>query len=153
MPFLLWQVFYMILWFVRQFISYNSLFVAIIRYGYIVHPKRSNQWDFEKSGKRFQIASFAIPVVMETIATFTKPHNIHSRFSDRFHDCVASYRGLNSTNNVELPKPLEMELTMQYLPEQMVLTIYYIYLVITFIVMMNISEAFLYFMIFQRIQR
>ena len=153
MPTWLCSVLYNIIKFGRMCIAYNSLFVAIIRYVYIVHPKRSNQWDFEKSGKRFQIASIAIPIAMETIGAFTNPQTLYSTSSDRFEDCIVSYGGLNSTDNVELPKPAAVELTMHYFPESLVLTICYIYITISVIVLMNITEGFLYFKIFQSVRR
>ena len=45
--------------------AYNSLFVALIRYVYIVHDRKANQWEFEKVGTGFKIASIAFPVGME----------------------------------------------------------------------------------------
>ena len=41
----------------RTIIAYNSLFVALIRYVYIVYDQKANQWDFESVGRSFQIAS------------------------------------------------------------------------------------------------
>jgi hypothetical protein len=42
-----------VLKFGRMCIGWNSLFVALIRYLYIVHRQKSNQWDFEKVGRIF----------------------------------------------------------------------------------------------------
>ena len=47
----------------RAIVAYNSLFVALIRYVYIVHERKANQWDFELVGKRFQIASISVPII------------------------------------------------------------------------------------------
>ena len=137
----------------RLCIAYNSLFVALIRFVYIVYDQKANQWDFERVGKRFQIASIAIPIGIETIGSLTGDGEYWSKSSDRFKDCIAFYQGLNSTDNVQLPVPVTAELAMRYLPEPLVLTIYYIYMTITLVVILNITEAFLYFKIFQTIRR
>ena len=137
----------------RMCVAYNSLFVAIIRYVYIVHQQRSNQWNFEKVGKWFQIASIAIPISMETIGVFTDPYSQYSNSSDRFKDCIVFYEGSNVTNNYEPPKPATVELTMHYLPDAFVMTIYYIYVAISMVVLFNITEAYLYFKIFRSIKR
>ena len=65
---------YLLLWLMRigrMCIAYNSLFVAFIRYLYIVHREKANQWNFERTSRRFQIASIAIPVVLQTVYIFT----------------------------------------------------------------------------------
>ena len=41
--------------FLRMLISWNSFFVALIRYIYIVHREKSNQWEFEQVGKWFKM--------------------------------------------------------------------------------------------------
>ena len=153
MPTWLCPVLYSIMRFGRMCVAYNSLFAALIRYLYIVHQQRSNQWDFEKTGKRFQIASISIPIAMETIGIFTQSFTELSKSSDRFEDCIVSYAGSNSTSNVELPTSLLVRLTMQYLPEPLVLTIRYIYLTISVVILMNITEAFLYLKVFQSMRR
>ena len=142
-----------ILKFGRMYIAYNSLFIALIRYYYIVHQQRANQWDFERTGKWFQIASIAVPIAMETIGLFTNNYTEYTKSSDRFDDCAASYQGLNGTDNATLPQSIVVELTMQYLPESLVLTIFYIYTTISMVVLMNITEGFLYFKIFQSVRR
>ena len=153
MPGWLCSVWYTLMHMGRLCIAYNSLFIAFIRYVYIVHQQRSNQWDFEKTGKRFQVFSIAIPITMETIRVFTDPGTWISKSSDRFEDCADFYQGSNSTDSGDLPKPAGFKLTINYLPEALVFTIYYIYLTITVVVLTNIVEAFLYFRIFRSIRR
>jgi hypothetical protein len=58
----------------RSVIAWNSLFVALIRYIYIVHRQKSNQWDFEKIGRYFRISSIAIPLVVETVGQFVNAY-------------------------------------------------------------------------------
>ena len=53
-------------------IYYNSFFVALIRYIYIVHRRQANKWDFEKIGKILRLASFVIPIAMNTIIMLTQ---------------------------------------------------------------------------------
>ena len=135
----------------RMCIAYNSLFVAFVRFLYIVYRQKANQWNFERIGRRFQIASIAIPVVMETICVFTSDLSEYTGSSDRFKDCVESYEGSNSTT--ENVRPPGFDLTMRVLPEPLVLTISYIYTIITMITLFNIPEAFLYLKIFQSMKR
>ena len=47
--------------------SFNSLFVVIVRYIYIVHDGKANQWHFERVGRRFQIASMVVPLFLTAI--------------------------------------------------------------------------------------
>ena len=145
---------YNIMKFGRMCICFNSLFVALTRYVYIVHQQKANQWDFEKVGKRIQIASIAIPIAVESMGFFTNP--MTGDFSDSidgFKQCIAFYQGSNSTDNVEIPKPAHVEWTMYYLPESLVLTIFYTYMAIFAIVGLNIPEAILYLKIFQCVRR
>jgi hypothetical protein len=136
----------------RMIIGYNSLFTAIIRYIYICHHKKSNQWEFEKVGRRFQIASIAIPIAMESVGVFTNSYSGLANFNE-FNECVASYLGLNSTVGMDIPKPSSVEWTMQYLPESLVLGIFYVYFFITVVISLNLTEAVLYFRINQSISR
>ena len=62
----------------RMIVGYNSLFVALIRYIYIVHHQKSNQWEFEKVGRLFQIASIAVPIAMESTVYFQLLSRIHN---------------------------------------------------------------------------
>ena len=56
----------------RMTIAWNSVFVALIRYIYIVHRKKSNQWEFENVGRYFRISSIAIPVSYTHLTLPTK---------------------------------------------------------------------------------
>ena len=83
----------------RMCIAYNSLFVAFIRYLYIVHRQKANQWNFERTSRWFQIASISIPVVLETLYFFTSDFSEYSTLSDRFDDCLASLDASYTTKN------------------------------------------------------
>ena len=136
----------------RTTIAYNSLFVAIIRYLYIVHHQKANQWSFKKVGRLFQVASVAIPVLTETVAVFT---NSYSEFTTQptFAECIALHQGLNDTDEMIIPKPPLVAWTMTYLPELLVNGISDTYYCITGIVLSNIIEGPLYFRIHQNISR
>ena len=89
----------------RSIIAYNSFFVALIRYLYIVYRQKANQWSFEKVGKLFQVASIAIPISMETIRIFSEEDMPGLKSTERFKSCVAANEGLNGTQNIEFPPP------------------------------------------------
>ena len=137
----------------RECIAYNSLFVALIRFIYIIVPKKANQLDFEKTSKKFQIASIAVPTAWGAIGWFTLKGMPVFESWDRFKDCLAFNEGSNSTDNFEMPTRLTYELTAQFLPEPLIAAIRYIYLGTTIIIAMNIPEVFLYFSIFKNMER
>ena len=137
----------------RVCIAYNSLFVSLIRYLYIVHQQKANQWEFERVARRFVIASVGVPLALETIGTLTNPFTEYLS-TDELDSCVDFWKSLNTTeNNVETPTAKAYEFTTRYLPEKIVLGVYYIYASVTGIIFLNIADAFLYFKIFQSIKR
>jgi hypothetical protein len=139
----------------RICIAYNSLFVALIRYIYIVHRKKSTLWEFSKVGRYFRIASIAIPVIMETVGAFTYLYAVydHEFLDNGFKDCIDFYMGYNTTDNIQIPKPIPLAWTLQVIPENVVLVANYIYIFITIVVIMNVPEVFLYFQIYRTIKR
>ena len=150
MPSWLFYLLVLLMRFGRMCIAYNSLFVAFIRYLYIVHRQKANQWNFERTSRWFQIASISIPVVLETLYFFTSDFSEYSTLSDRFDDCLASFDASYTTKNV---RPFGLELSLSVLPLPLVLMLRYICLIITIIVACNASEVFLYINIFQSMQR
>ena len=134
-------------------VVYNSLFVAIIKYLYVVCQHESNQWDFEKVGKRFKIASFVIPVGMEVIRCFFETSENHYKMDNNFRECVDSYDVTNETTSYQVPRPTLVQFTLNYLPETLVFAMEYSYFIITTIVALNIIEVVLYYKIFDRIKR
>ena len=135
----------------RICIAYNSLFVAVIRYIYIVNEHKSSLWEFSKVGRYFRIASIAIPVIMETIGTFTT-HEYPTHMNG-YKDCLAFYTGSNTTVNIHIPKSYALSWTLQVIPERVVLVLYYIYRSITIVVYLNVPEGFLYFQIYKSVKR
>ena len=138
----------------RIYVAFSSLFVALIRYVYIVHERKANQWEFAKVGKCFQIASVVVPSALVIVAHFVamlRDEVIYSH--DDTKDCVASIEGFNNTNSVHPPYSHGVSFTLQYVPETIVRPINYIVQTMVFVVYSNVIEAFLYGKIYQNIRR
>ena len=136
----------------RVLIAYNSFFVALIRYIYIVHNQKANQWDFENVGTIFRISSVAIPFSIETIGVFVHTHQ-HYQEQDGFEECIAEYSGLNNTENMLIPTPYPVAWTVKLIPELSINVINQIYEVVLVVVLSNIVECFLYFQIYRSIRK
>ena len=138
----------------RFIISFNSLFVAVIRYVYIIHSKKANQWEFQKVGKWMAISSFAIPITLDTIKLFSTDFT-EWPFSTvtRFNNCVDSHHEDNSTDHGYHSRPITVEWTLHYLPEKVVRSMYYICLAFTTMVVYNVIEGVLYFQMYQSTNR
>ena len=137
----------------RSVIAYNSFFIALIRYLYIVHHERSKFWDFDKVGRKFQVAGALVPISMEVIRLFSEEDILGMKTSARFRSCVAFNEGLNDTTGIVLPKPSAMALTLKVLPLEMVQMIYYIFIAISTLIFSNLVEGYMYMRIFQTIRR
>ena len=123
----------------RAIVGYNSLFVALIRYVYIVHERKANQWDFELVGKRFQIASISVPIIHVIIQGFTMR---------------ARYLVPDADTNICLHMtPPMITFTMKFIPEQLVDTIAIVSNIVTAFVHLNLVEGYLYVKMFQSIKR
>ena len=141
-------------WRVSRFIiAYNSFFVALIRYLYIVHREKANEWDFEKVGKRFQIASTVIPIILEVFRLFTELDTLGLKDGTVFLNCVAMNEGLSSVKNITLPFPAAVQLSYRFFSPQLVAVGYYIYLFIITLVFTNAIEGYFYMKIFQNMNR
>ena len=150
-----WLCIFLDVWYrcMSMYLVYHSLFVAIIKYFYIVRQHESNQWDFDKVGKRFKITSVAIPVGMEIIRCFFETNENYYKNKNDFRECVDSYEVTNETTSSQVPRPTLVQFTLNYLPETLVFVIEYSYIIITTLVALNIIEAVLYYQIFDRIKR
>ena len=136
----------------RVCIAYTSFFVSFIRYLYIVHQQKANQWEYENVARRFVMASICVPLAIEAIGTLTNPYTEYLS-TDELNSCVDFWQSLNTTENVEIPTAKAYKFTTRYLPEKFVIGVYYTYASITGIIFLNIADAFLYFKIFQSIKR
>ena len=123
----------------RAIVAYNSLFVALIRYVYIVHERKANQWDFESVGKRFQIASISVPIIHVII------HGLTMR---------PRYLLPDDTANIcsHMTSPL-ITFTMKFFPEPLVDAIAIISVILVVLVYLNLVEGYLYVKMFQSIKR
>ena len=121
----------------RTVLAYNSLFVALIRYLYIVHDRKANQWDFEVAGRRLQIASISFPII----------HVIMFRLTLRARGFFPS------ANHCLHITPVLINFTMKFLSEKVTDTISIICTVMVVFVYLNLAEGYLYIKIFQTIKR
>ena len=123
----------------RAIVAYNSLFVALLRYVYIVHERKANQWDFESVGRRFQIASISIPIVHMIILGFTmRPKYL---LSD------------GDINICSYMTPVLITFTVKFVSEPLADTIAMIAAILVTFVYLNLVEGYLYVKIFQSIKR
>ena len=140
----------------RMCIAWNSIFVALIRYIYIVHHKKSNQWEFKKVGRYFQILSIAIPFGVETIGLFVKDYSYMTdltTINQSFRECIAYYQGSNTTHNLQIPNPYPLEWTLQIIPEWIINSVHYVYVGVSVVILCNLTEGILYLLIFRSITR
>ena len=136
----------------RMTIAWNSFFVAFIRYVYIVHREKSNQWDFDQAGKWFRVASIAIPTIFNTIDLFASGYWEYQH-GDAFKTCIAVNEGLDNTMNITIPNIYPYAWTVEYLPQPLVHSIYYINSVAATLILFNLADGYLYFSIFRCIKR
>ena len=127
--------------------------MALIRYLYIVHNKKSNQWEFATVAKIFQISSFVIPLAINVIELFTIGVDTMWKNQLDFKDCIAFYQGINSTDNITIPETHAVAWTMEYLPEWLISSIKYVVTFIQIIVLFNLVEGFLYLQMYRSITR
>ena len=135
----------------RLCISYNSFFVAMVRYLYIVHWKKANQWNFERIAKILKWTSIVIPMVMEVIGNFSVeyPYQLWGNAKN----CLTSPNNSSNVLTVDDMKPAGVQLTLQYLPHSVVIAASYIYIIISGLVALNITESYLYIRIFRDMKR
>lgn len=124
----------------RTIIAYNSVFVALTRYVYIVHERKANQWDFEKVGRRFQIASISVPIIHIIIySVAARKYRTQAMFPDANH-CVHETSILYDFVSKLIPDPVADTITI-------------ICIVLMVLVYLNVVEGYLYIKIFQTIKR
>ena len=136
----------------RVIISWNSFFVALIRYTYIVHREKSNQWDFDRLGKWFRVASIGIPTIYNAIDSLTNGMWEYQN-GETFKNCVYLNLGLNNTDDITIPDIYPYAWTVEYLPQSLILSIYYTVWVLRVLIYGNIADGYLYFSIFRCIKR
>ena len=120
----------------RTVVAYNSLFVALIRYLYIVHDRKANQWDFEVAGRRFQIAIISFPIIHVIIFSLT----------------LRARGFFPSANHCLHITPVLINFT-KFLSEKVADTIAIICTVMVVFVYLNLAAGYFYIKIFQTIKR
>ena len=134
-PFIMWSIALG-----RTMVGYNSLFVALIRYVYIVHERKANQWDFEVVGRRFQIASISVPITHVIILSLTLRGFLFLPQADQADSCSHL-------------TPLLISFSMNFVSEELSDAIAIICVVGMAFVFLNIVDGYLYIKIFQTIRR
>ena len=118
----------------RSIVAYNSFFVGLVRYMYIVHRVKANQWNFEAIGRLSQIGSIVVPTVVSLMMSTTFDLNV------LWTQCGSSER-------------MALTFAQNYLPGSLVHIVGMISVLIQVVVYLNITEAFLYLKIFRVIKR
>ena len=139
----------------HTYISCNSVFIALIRYVYIVHHEKANQWNFEFVGRIFCVCSFVVPIIQELLGMFTANYNEYQKTfpEHQLVDCIANDLNVNSST-ISIPyTPYTLQLTKSVLPESVIWALWSIYLTSTVLLMFNIIDIFLYVKIFLTIER
>ena len=134
----------------RQIIAYNSLFCAIIRYIFIVHRTRANQWSFEILGKLLRNMSVVIPLVIVLALMPLDDLELFKEWLPEFESC---WRNSNATHDYESFKSVPYKFVHQYLPSSLHQALYISIQLPNNLVYFGIPEAFLYFRIFRNIKR
>lgn len=134
----------------RCIIGYNSLFVALIRFIYIVYEKKANQWEFKTVGAYFKIASIGMPMFISLVMIFTLDPSIPDRRLSIYSHCPLIYSSNQEINSL---KPQTYNLAMKYLPKTLVDTLGIISATLQAIILSNLVEAVLYIIIFKNMKR
>ena len=136
----------------RFTIAFNSLFVALIRYIYIVHQQKANQWDFDTVGRRFQILSLSVPLIVKIVEVYTLDPNLLTDTirPNILDDCADS---LNATVTGEAFITSTLQWTLQYIPKSATDITSIVCLTIEFITCFNFIELYLYVKIFWTMKR
>ena len=139
----------------RVYISWNSVFTAFIRYFYIVHHEKANQWKFDSVGRILCISSFLVPISVETLGMFTSNYNEYQKTfpEQQLAGCIADYLNVNSTS-ISIPyEPYTLQLTKMIFPESLIWVLWCIYMSLMVFVFFNMIDFFFYFKIFVSIKR
>ena len=136
----------------RTYVAFNSFFCAFIRYLCIIHPKRSNQWDYERTGKCFKNVSLAIPMLVGIVSIFAVG-GIQLSGNDTFDKCVESYVDTNDTYIAEDRLSILASTFPTYFTVSTIYLLHYVVLLIWLGLGMNVTEGFLYCHIFNWIRR
>ena len=140
--------------------AYNSLFVALIRYVYIVHDHKANQWEFEKVGTWFKIASIAFPIGMEITSiisySFGESPLSHESLKigvETLDGCADILTEANVTYDLRHQKVVNASSGLTPIIRTIFQILSYFHAMISIAVALNLIEAVLYCQIFSNIKR
>ena len=135
----------------RNYANFSSLFVVTIRYIYIVHDKKANQWHFEKVGRGFQIASVIIPSFFAFGTLFTFDPFL---FIDRDETVSKCPNVFNATvHDIDELDSFQLQLANQILPQMIVRPMGIVSSSVNLLAGCNIIDAILYLQIFRKMKR
>ena len=136
----------------RMCIAYHSLFVALIRYMHIVQDKVLNRWNYERVANYFKFFCIIFPLAMEVIGNMTNPP--YFALTKEIRDCMDLRYELNDDLAMEEQVPSKLvQWTMNHLPTPVIRTLSFMYTIATVSVLANVTEAYLYLRIFQKMKR
>ena len=136
----------------RMCIAYHSLFVALIRYMHIVQDQILNQWNYERVANYFKVFCIIFPLAMECIGAMTT--SPYYTMTKEIEDCIGFEDDLNDGFTIEKQVPSELvQWTMNYLPISLIQAVSLMYTIATVSVLANVTEAYLYLRIFQKMKR
>ena len=140
-------------------VGYNSFFVALIRYVYIVHHHKANQWNFENVGKGFKVTSIAFPIGMEIIHHITSLFGESTIFNESLEigsktidECFDILTRSNKTEFLVSNEFVNSKSVFNQVPESIVEAFHYTYILISSLIALNIVEVVLYFKVFSCIK-
>ena len=134
----------------RSITAYNSLFLALIRYIYIVHDKKANKWQFESVGSLFQVASISVPLTINFMALLRlEPTVLKDDFVRK--KCPYTYNA-TTEKNVLLMSEVR-EILIEYVPDLLVHAFGIVVIAIHLMVFLNVTEAYLYVKMFLKVKR
>ena len=134
----------------RAITAYNSLFIALIRYIYIVHDTKAKQWQFETVGSIFQAGSIIAPITINTIAFLgLEPTFLDDDIQKRM--CPHAFNATEQGNGQG--RYTSHAFLLQFLPTSIVHPVGITFVVIHLMVYANLTEAYLYTKMFLKMKR
>ena len=135
----------------RLIVAFNSIFLALIRYLYIVHSQKANQWEFDEVAKWFQISSIAVPFSIHILWWLTFDRALF--IQDMIEKIDTKEDVASNTTLTQCTEEIPLSVTSQYLPKLFIDTVAIFTTIVGAIAYLNIAECFLYAQIFKTIQR
>ena len=119
---------------------------------HIVQDKVLNRWNYERVANYFKFFCIIFPLAMEVIGNMTNPP--YFALTKEIRDCMGLRYELNDDLAMEEQVPSKLvQWTMNHLPTPVIRTLSFMYTIATVSVLANVTEAYLYLRIFQKMKR